>query len=129
MNSNLFERKQFLNNSWTNSNSTEYFSRYDNENNVVVTVNLMRATANESDDFNQFLIDNFSKSDQSIIIDLSSCNFIDSTFLSTIVSFNKKHSNEVKLVVTDTRQFLIFKITKLDTIFNIYSNLDQALAA
>ncbi len=129
MNSNLFERKQFLNSSWVNINSNEYFTKYNDENKIVIQVNLMRATANEANEFNQYLIDNNINKEQPIIIDLSNCSFIDSTFLSTIVSFNKKHPQEVKLVVTDARQFLIFKITKLDTIFNIYNNLNEAIAA
>ena len=129
MNSNLFERKKFLTQNIIAANIEEYFSVNISNENVVVKVNLLRATANESDYFKKYLTQIPSKKHKYLIIDLSYSNFIDSTFLSSIICYNKNVDAQIKLVVSDTRQLTIFKITKLDSLFKIYPTLNQALAA
>jgi len=129
MNSNLFERKSFLDGNWMTNNVTEYFSVITTEENVIIQVHLLRATANEANSFKRYLNSIPTHFKKSTIIDLSDSNFIDSTFLSSIISFNKKVDSEIKLVITDRRQLTIFRITKLDSLFNIYSSLEQAIAA
>lgn len=129
MNSNIFERKTYLDGNWMTNNITEYFSVDSTEENVIIKVNLLRATAHEANSFKRYLASIPSYYKNSTIIDLSECNFIDSTFLSSIIGFNKTIDSEIKLVISDTRQMAIFKITKLDSLFNIYSSLDQAITA
>lgn len=126
MNSNLFERKQFLDESWMTKNISKYFSVNNATKNFIVKVNLERATASEADYFKFKLSKIPTNTQKSTIIDLSNCNFVDSTFLSSIIKFNKTSTSEVKLVVADARQLAIFKITKLDSLFKIYSSLEQA---
>lgn len=127
MNSNLFERKSFLDGTWITANLSDYFSTHISGRNIIMTVNLLRATANESDELKKYLLSFPVKEVDSIIIDLSQCTFVDSTFLSSIISYNKMTAVPIKLVVSNRRQLTIFKITKLDCIFNIYSSLEQAL--
>lgn len=129
MNSNLFERKTYLDGSWMTNNITEYFSVDSTEDNVVIRVNLLRATANEANSFKNYLSSIPAHYKSSTIIDLSECNFIDSTFLSSIISFNKVIDSEIKLVIADARQLAIFRITKLDSLFNIYASMELATAA
>ena len=129
MNSNLFERKNFLAESLINTSITEYFSTNILNEKIVVKVNLLRATANESDSLKKYLAKISSNKFQTVIIDLSDSNFIDSTFLSGIIRYNKSTQAQIKLVVEDNRQLTIFRITKLDSLFKIYSNLNQALAS
>lgn len=129
MNQHLFDRKKFLENNWMAPNISEYFSFNKKNENTVVKVNLLRATATEADSMKKYLLRVNKENGQSIIIDLSSCNFVDSTFLSSIISFNKTSETQIKLVVADKRQLTIFKITKLDSLFNIYDNLDSALVS
>lgn len=127
MNSNLFERKNFLDGSWMTANSINYFSKKEQNDKIIVQVNLLRATANEANALKKYLRLLSSQSANPIIIDLSSCCFIDSTFLSTILNFNKSVKNQVRLVVEDSRQLTILRITKIDSIFNIFPNLTKAL--
>lgn len=129
METNLFERKEFLNQSWITPNSTNMFTKSEINQKTIVHINLIRATANESELFKDFLKMLLDNSRNNIIFDLSSCNFVDSTFLSTIISFNKNYKSKVDIVVKDIRQLTIFRITKLDKIFDIYSNLETATAA
>ena len=129
MNSHLFDRKKFLENNWMAPNISEYFSFDKKNKKMVVKVNLLRATATEANSMKKYLFRVNTENHHPIIIDLSSCNFVDSTFLSSIISFNKSSDTQIKLVVADKRQLTIFKITKLDSLFNIYDNLNSALVS
>ncbi len=127
MNSNLFERKNFLDGNWMTRNISEYFSVNTSEENVIIKINLLRATANEAESLKKYLSRLPLQGTKSTIIDFSDCNFVDSTFLSNIITYNKTTDSEIKIVVANTRQLTIFKITKLDSLFNIYLSLDQAI--
>jgi len=129
MNSNLFDRKNFLEGNWMTTNLTEYFTTKILDENTIVKVNLLRATANESDSLKKYLTQIPSNKIKSLIIDFSNSNFIDSTFLSSIISYNKSTHVQIKLVVADTRQLTLLKITKIDSLFRIYSSLNLALTA
>ena len=127
MNSNLFERKNFLEGNWITTKMSDYFTSDSIENSIVVKVNLLRATACEADSLTKYFSKLPSKNIDRVILDLSECNFVDSTFLSSIIKYNKSVKAEIKLVVANSRQLSIFKITKLDALFNIYTTVDQAL--
>lgn len=131
MNINTFERKTFLNNTLIDINNNAMFMiETKNDSKIIVSVNLLRATANEAEQLREQL-NQLSITEKSlVIIDLSKSTFIDSTFLSVIVSFNKKNKfrkDMIKLVVKDPRQSAILRITKIDTIFKIYSTLEEAV--
>ncbi len=129
MNTNTFERKSFLNNPVVELESN-MFQTIQKKNSVIISVDLLRATANEAAQLKEHLYNLNVPENKSVVIDLSKSTFIDSTFLSTIVSFNKKNKfnkEGIKLVVKDPRQFAILRITKIDSIFKIYSNLDEAI--
>ena len=90
MNINTFERKTFLNSPiLTIKNNSMFYSNKTN-NSVIVNVDLERATANEAEQFKEYLNQQSIKKENTLIVDLSKSTFIDSTFLSTIVSFSKK---------------------------------------
>ncbi len=130
MNSNTFARKTYLNNNWISTSSNEFLSHIKNKKSLIVDVDLMRATANEADKLKEYLENLNLEENNQIVINLNKCSFVDSTFLGTIIQFSKKNDkidNNIKLVISDIRQFSIFKITKIDTIFDIYSTLDEAL--
>ena len=129
MNSNIFERKSFMDGNYISANDSKIFSKELLHNNIVVKVNLLRATANESDIFKNYISKISLSVNNSVIFDLSGCSFVDSSFLSCIISYNKEKSVKIKLVVSDPRQLAIFKITKLDSLFNIFTNLENALTA
>lgn len=126
METNLFERKEFLSQPWISQNSTNMFTKTEINQNTIVHVNLLRATANESEFFKDFLKVFENNSGNKVIFDLSVCSFIDSTFLSAIITFNKTYKSKVDIVVKDMRQLTIFKITKLDKIFDIHSDIEAA---
>jgi len=130
MNSNTFARKSYLEKNWIATNSEDFISHVKNKNSLVVDIDLFRATANEAEYLKDYLENLNLKENNQMVINLDKCTFVDSTFLSTIIRFSKKNAeiNNIKLVISDIRQFSIFKITKIDTIFDIYPTLEEALA-
>ena len=61
------------------------------ENDIVIeTINLVRSTYKEAGELKGILDDDIEKGYQKIIIDLSECDFIDSTFLGVLVFGLKK---------------------------------------
>ncbi len=129
MYTNLFERKEFLEQGWISKNSSQMFTNSVKDNKTIIHINLLRATANEAEMFQSFLKKLSLNSKTPVIIDFSDCNFIDSTFLNSILIFNRKSKMKVELVVKDLRQLKIFKITRLNKIFEIYSSLELAMAS
>ena len=128
MNSNIFERKTFLEENWISADMTNQFTRQHISGNLVLKINLSRASAYEADVFKQHLAANPITNVDRVILDFSTCSFIDSTFLSVIINLKKNSNFEINLVVSNKRQLTLFKITRLNSLFKIYSNLDQALA-
>lgn len=129
MKSNLFERKSFLEGNWITMQASNLFETKTSGNKLIVKVNLSRATANEAESLKSYFKHLPTKKIETLLIDLSDCSFVDSTFLSCLISYSKKTNAEIKLIIADPRQLAIFKITKLDSLFTIYSSLEQAIAA
>ena len=129
MYTNLFERKEFLEQSWISQNSSRMFTNSLKDNKSVIHINLLRATAHEAEMFKSFLKKISFNAETPVIIDFSECNFIDSTFLSSVLIFNRNNKMKVELVVKDLRQLTIFRITKLNKIFDIYPSLELAMAS
>ena len=66
------------------------FFREEIEDVIVITVNLKRATLAEAEEFKQVLINDIQRGFKKIVVDLASCEFIDSTFLGSLVVSLKK---------------------------------------
>jgi anti-anti-sigma factor len=97
---------------------------------VVHKVNISRATFKEAQDFRDRLVDDILRNDLRIIIDLSSCEYIDSTFLGALVVILKKmteRSGELKYVVPQQSDLYLFKITGLYGVLNLYRNKEEAI--
>ncbi len=97
---------------------------------VVEIVNLDRATLGEAEEFKQKLNSRISGGYCKIIIDLSSVEFIDSTFLGVIVGGLKKAvkmGGDLKLVGFKPSVRSMFELTRLFRVFESYSELQDAL--
>ena len=84
---------------------------------LVEKVNFSRATFKEAQEFK-------------IIIDLSSCEYIDSTFLGALVVILKKmaeRGGEIKYVIPQPSALYLFKITGLYGVLNLYRNREEAI--
>jgi anti-sigma B factor antagonist len=69
---------------------------------------------------------------KTVIVDLSEVHFIDSTALGLLVAAfqqSRAHEGELCLVVGDPHLLKIFRITGFDTLFPIFPQVADALAA
>ena len=79
------------------------------------------------------MLDILGKSEQEkVVLDFRTVEFMSSVMLGTLVSFNKKckeYKIKLKLsgIASDIRE--VFKITRLDKIFDIQTDLETALAS
>ncbi len=98
----------------------------------VVHVYITRATLTVAVSFKDFLNVLIEEGSRKFIIDLSSCEYIDSTFLGAIVSVLKKliaMNGDLRLVYNKDVPSLIFMLTRMDKVFKIYDDLTVAISS
>jgi anti-sigma B factor antagonist len=75
------------------------------------------------------LMSSLAQTNSAVVVDLSQLDFIDSTGLGALVA-GRNHAAETnstfRLVCSSERLLKLFRITGLDTIFDIYPTLDAA---
>jgi anti-anti-sigma factor len=97
---------------------------------VVFNINLLRATLNEASEFRDHLAQAILESDKDIIVNLSNCEHLDSTFLGVLVSSFKKlkTQNRNLLIIEPTDKSSIFlTLNSIGKIFPLYSSVNSAL--
>lgn len=97
---------------------------------VIKIINLDRATLREADEFKKNLTKSIEQGERKIILDLSACEFIDSSFLGVIVQILKKVTKAgggLKLVGFKPAVRSMFELTRMFRIFETYSSLKEAV--
>ena len=97
---------------------------------IVEVVNLSRATMKEAEEFKNFIFKHIDEGFKKIVVDLDKCSFIDSTFLSTLVSAYKKIlslDGDMKLASVRDELRSIIEFTGTRKIFKIYSTAEKAI--
>lgn len=97
---------------------------------LVVTINEKRATVEFSAELKEDLIQKIEESNKNVIIDLSATEFVDSSFLGTLVAGLKKatmKSGDLKIVGLQQPVRAMFELTRLYRIFDIFENVEDAL--
>lgn len=97
---------------------------------VVFNVNLIRATLNEASEFKDYLEETILDSDKDIIVNLSACEHLDSTFLGVLVSGYKrlKSQNRSLVIIEPVDQSSIFlTLNSIGKIFPLYTSVKVAL--
>lgn len=97
---------------------------------LIEKVNFVRATIKEAQVFRDRLYDSIAMKQYKIVVDLSRCEFIDSTFLGALVMVLKKiteKGGELKLIVPSSEAFEIMNTMGLYRVFNIYPDEKQAV--
>jgi anti-sigma B factor antagonist len=77
-------------------------------------------------------LDNVGLGGKTVVLDLSGVHFIDSTALGVLVSTlqqSQAHEGKLCLVMDDPYLLKIFRITGFDTLFSIFPEVADALAA
>ncbi len=97
---------------------------------LVEIINMERATMNEALELKEKLNKRMEEGYKKIIVDLSSCDFVDSTFLGTLVGALKKAvkmKGDLKIVGFRPAVKSMFELTRLFRIFETYNDLQDAI--
>ena len=97
---------------------------------LVEVVELTKATLNEAEEFKQRLTEDIEKGYNKLVADLSICEFIDSTFLGTIVISLKKVTSlggDLRLVGFKPSVHSMFELTRMYRVFETFSTKQDAI--
>jgi anti-sigma B factor antagonist len=100
------------------------------ENVLVEIVNLERATLKEAEQFKTALSKDIEEGNKNLIVDLNSCEFIDSTFLGALVVSLKKATSlggDLKLVGFKPAVHSMFELTRLHRVFEAFRTREDAV--
>jgi anti-anti-sigma factor len=109
----------------------ELFERQIKKYAIVININLVRATLNEASEFREYLNEAILGSDVDIIVNLSDCQHLDSTFLGVLVSGYKrlKQKNRSMAIIEPLDQSRVFlTLNSIGKIFPLYDSVNSALA-
>jgi len=99
---------------------------------LIVNIAEQRATVDISSKLKEQLIKKIDDGNQNIIVDLSTSDFVDSSFLGALVAGLKKatmKSGDLKIVGLQPPVRAMFELTRLYRIFDIFDNQDEAVAS
>jgi anti-anti-sigma factor len=97
---------------------------------LVEIVNVGRASFNEAAKFKEMLNEKIKMGTTKIVVDLTACEFIDSTFLGVLVSVLRKVSKEggdLRLVGFKPAVRAMFELTRMFRVFESYEDLKEAV--
>ena len=104
-----------------------------NENGVIVeTVNLIKATNEEAEEFKKILLKHINEGNTNLIIDLQRCIFVDSTFLSALLVAQKAAMGEsggLRLLSPKNEVAEVLEATGMNRVFDIFSGIEEAIAS
>ncbi len=106
------------------------FSREEYYDVIIETVNLTRATMKEAEEFKKILSADIDNGGRKLIVDLTECEFIDSTFLGTLVVSLKKVSTlggDLRLIGFQPAVHSMFELTRMYRVFEAFPTKSAAL--
>lgn len=95
-----------------------------------IQVNIVRATLSEAEEFKNLLVDSMDEGSRKIVVDLSACEFIDSTFLGTLVVSLKKLTSlggDLKLIGFQPAVNSMFELTRMYRVFESFKSKEEAI--
>ena len=98
----------------------------------IVKINLQRATSVDSNKFKTFVMELLDLNKNKIVVDFSECDFIDSTFLSVLVTALKKivqKDGDLRLTGLNKSASTMFTLTGMNKVFKIFSNELEAVGS
>jgi anti-sigma B factor antagonist/stage II sporulation protein AA (anti-sigma F factor antagonist) len=98
----------------------------------IEVVNLSRATYKEANVLRKLLTEDIELHFKKLIVDISQCEFIDSTFIGALVvslKFIAKHGGEIRLVKPSSEALSLMEIVGTLKIFNAYDTIEEAIAS
>ncbi|MCF8243048.1 MAG: STAS domain-containing protein [Melioribacteraceae bacterium] len=99
---------------------------------LVEIVNLDRATLKEAGDLKDIMYSRIEEGYRKLIVDLSTCEFIDSTFLGVLVNTLKrvaKMDGDLRLVGFQPAVHSMFQLTRMYRVFETFPDLKEAIGS
>jgi anti-anti-sigma factor len=97
---------------------------------IIEAVNLSRATFKEAQEFKKILEEDIEKKYKKLVIDISQCEFLDSTFLGVLV-YAKKATNKIGGDVKIVEPVSVFRALREKTgtlnVFETYKSIEEAV--
>ncbi len=106
------------------------FSKEIHKDIIVEIVELSRATVKESQEFKNILIEDIGNNFLKFVVDFEDCEFIDSTFLSTLVTTLKlliKKGGNLKLSSINPEVQSLLELTGTHRVFEIFKTKKEAI--
>jgi len=107
-----------------------FFIQEEHNDVIVEVVDLNRATLNEANNLKQRLTENIENGYKKIVVDLSACEFVDSTFLGALVVSLKKVTSlggDLTLVGFRPAVHSMFELTRMYRVFETFNTKEDAI--
>jgi len=96
----------------------------------IEVVNLIKATREQAEEFKMILLKHVEDDNTKLIVDIHQCDFIDSTFLSSMLIALKatvKKGGNLKIAGPKHDVSEMLEATGLNRVFDIFSNVSEAV--
>jgi anti-anti-sigma factor len=97
---------------------------------LVKHVHLTRATKDNAEEFKKFLMNDIEENHHKMIVDLSECEFIDSTFISALVTALKainQKGGSLKIIANHSEVQSVLELTGMVKVFEIHKDVKEAV--
>lgn len=96
---------------------------------LVLRVQNKRVDASNSSQLNDFILSLVGDGNKKIVVDLSHVNFMDSSGLAGLLPIIKQLPDDGHMLITGLKARVeqLFKLTKMDTVFDIFPSVEEAL--
>jgi len=99
---------------------------------IIEVVNLVKATRDQAEEFKLILLKHIDNDNIKLVVDIHQCNFLDSTFLSTLLIALKatiKKGGNLKLASPKHDVAEVLEATGMNRVFDIYPNISDAISS
>lgn len=97
---------------------------------IIEVVNLVKATKEQADEFKSILLNHIEEGNTKIIVDLHQCDFVDSTFLSTLLISLKavmKKNGSIKIASPKDEVAEVLEATGMKRVFEVHNSISEAI--
>ena len=97
---------------------------------IIEVVNLVKATREQAEEFKLILLKHIENDNIKLIVDIHQCDFLDSTFLSSLLIALKatiKKGGNLKLASPKPDVTEMLEATGMNRVFDIYTNISDTI--
>jgi len=126
----ILSKSTFISSASSNSFDDNCFECLGYNDIYIVNINLSRATMEDARPLSKFLSDIINSNKTKLIINLTRCEYIDSSVLGALVNTLKKVTSldgDLRIVWPDQGGYSMLHLTRMDKVFQIFSNLKDAV--